>query len=140
MRFIRFMAITVLLLACVVLGSAYAGAKGEQGPKGDTGAARVSVQDIVNNGNGNFTVNLTNGTACTTDNLTGPQGAKGDAGATGAAGAVGAQGIQGMQGIQGVQGEPGPNMIVPMGNISYAGLIVQRYNVTSCTWDVSHNW
>jgi hypothetical protein len=38
MRFFRFMAITVLLLACVVLGSACAGDKGEQGQQGETGA------------------------------------------------------------------------------------------------------
>ena len=33
MRFFRLMAITVLLLACVVLGSACAGAKGRTGPE-----------------------------------------------------------------------------------------------------------
>ena len=91
MRLLRFVAITVLLLACVVLGTACAGAKGEQGiqgPKGETGAAGVGVENIVNNGDGTFTVSLTNGTAYTTDNLTGPKGEQGE------------------QGLQGVQGNP----------------------------------
>jgi hypothetical protein len=95
MRFFRFMAIVVLLLACVVLGSACAGAKGEtgaQGPKGDKGADGVGVQNIVNNGDGTFTVNLTNGESYTTDNLTGPRGEQGE---------------QGSQGIQGLPGTPG---------------------------------
>jgi hypothetical protein len=92
MRFFRLMAITVLLLACVVLGSACAGAKGDTGPKGDTGADGVGVENIVNNGDGTFTVNLTNGESYITDNLTGPQGL---------------QGAQGTPGPQGPQGEPG---------------------------------
>jgi hypothetical protein len=128
MRFFRFMAITVLLLACVVLGSACAGAKGEeglQGPKGDTGTAGVGVQSIVNNGNGTFTVKLTNGTTYTTDNLTGPTGAKGDTGATGA---------------QGIQGVPGPNMIVAMGNIKQDLTILQGYQVDNVTWDAGQLW
>jgi hypothetical protein len=85
-------AITVLLLACVVLGSACAGAKGDTGPKGDTGTDGVGVESIVNNGDGTFTVKLTNGDSYTTDNLTGPQGA---------------QGIQGQEGPQGEPGLPG---------------------------------
>jgi len=95
MRFFRLMAITVLLLACVVLGSACAGAKGAegpQGPKGNTGADGVGVENVVNNGDGTFTVNLTNGESYTTDNLTGPRGEQGE---------------QGTQGIQGPPGMPG---------------------------------
>src|SRR5512136_1128533 len=119
MRFFRLMAITVLLLACVVMGSACGGAKGGEGPqgaKGDTGATGVGIQNVVNNGNGTFTVNLTNGTAYTTDNFTGPKGEKGDTG------------------TQGVQGEPGPNMVAAMGKIKADGTILKGYNVTSCTW------
>lgn len=95
MRFFRLLAITVLLAACVVLGSACTGAKGEQGvqgeqgPKGDTGAAGVGVENIVNNGDGTFTVSLTNGESYTTDNLTG------------------ARGEQGIQGVKGDTGMPG---------------------------------
>jgi hypothetical protein len=95
MRFFRLLAITILLLACVVLGSACAGAKGAEGPhgpKGNTGATGVGVENIVNNGDGTFTVNLTNGESYTTDNLTGPQGEQGE---------------QGPQGIQGLPGTPG---------------------------------
>jgi len=89
------MAITVLLLACVALGSACAGAKGEegpQGPKGGKGADGVGVENIADNGDGTFTVTLTNGTAYTTDNFTGPRGEQGE---------------QGAQGIQGTSGMPG---------------------------------
>jgi hypothetical protein len=95
MRFFRLLAITVLLLACVVLSSACAGAKGEEGPagpKGNTGATGVGVENVVNNGDGTFTVNLTNGESYTTDNLTGPRGEQGE---------------QGTQGIQGPPGMPG---------------------------------
>jgi hypothetical protein len=129
MRFFRFMAITGLLLACVVLGSACAGAKGEQGADG------VGIQNIVNNGNGTFTVNLTNGTAHTTDNFTGPKGDKGDTGAQGVQGTQGVQGIQGTQGIQGIQGPVGPNMIVAMGLIDDDATVIQGYNVASATWN-----
>jgi len=95
MRFIRLLAITVLLLACVVIGSACTGAKGQegpQGPKGNTGADGVGVENIVNNGEGTFTVNLTNGESYITDNFTGPRGEQGE---------------QGPQGIQGLSGTPG---------------------------------
>jgi hypothetical protein len=117
MRLFRFVAVAVLLLACVVMGSACAGAKGEQGPKGDTGADGVGIENIVNNGDGTFTVNLTNGVKYTTDNLTGPQGVKGDTG------------------TQGVQGELGPSMIVAMGNINSDGTVSKGYNITSSTWN-----
>ena len=101
MRFFRLLAIAVLLLACVVLGTACA-EEGPQGPKGDTGADGVSVENIANNGNGTFTVNLTNGTSYTTDNFTGPQG---------------------------VRGELGPSMIVAMGNINSDGTVSKGYNI-----------
>ena len=53
----------------------------------------VGVQNIVNNGDGTFTVNLTNGESYTTDNLTGPQG------------------IQGIQGEKGDAGLPGVGIV-----------------------------
>ena len=40
--------------------------------------------------------------------------------------------------LQGVQGEPGPNMIVAMGNILADGTISQGYNVASVTWDTTN--
>jgi len=61
--------------------------KGPQGDKGDTG---VGVESTVDNGNGTFTVNYTDGTSFTTSDFTGPQG------------------VQGIQGIEGIQGETGP--------------------------------
>ncbi len=86
MRFFRLMAIglALLLLAGAILGTACAGAKGEQGPKGADG---VGMKNIVNNGDGTFTVRLSNGMEYTTDDMTGPQGEKGDKGDTGLTGA-----------------------------------------------------
>jgi hypothetical protein len=63
---------------------------------------------------------------------TGPQGPQGETGATGATGPTGAQGPQG------IQGEPGPNMIVAMGNILADGKISRGYNVTSVAWDTNN--
>ena len=122
MRFFRLVAITVLLLACVVLGSACTGAKGGQGEQG------VGIQDVVFNADGTMTVNLTNGEQYTSSNLTGPQGVKGDTGAQGV------QGIQGTQGVQGIQGEPGPSMTVAMGFVSSDGYLLDGYNVTQALW------
>ena len=85
----------VVILAGSVLGTACAGAKGEQGTAG------VGIQSIVDNGNGTLTVKLTDGTTYTTDNLTGPRGPKGDTGATGATGATGQQGAKGDTGMAG---------------------------------------
>jgi len=84
MRLLRLMAICVVLLVLVggILGTACAGKEGEQGLKGDTGAAGVGIQNIVNNGDGTFAVNLTDGQKFTTDNFTGPQGIQGLQGLT----------------------------------------------------------
>jgi hypothetical protein len=95
MRFFRLMAITVLLLACVVLGSACAGAEGEQGEKGADG---VGIQSIANNTDGTLTIYLTNGQSYTTGNLKGAQGEIGP---------QGQQGAQGTQGEKGDKGDPG---------------------------------
>ena len=68
MRFFRFAAITVLLLACVVLGTACAGAKGADG---------VGIEGIVDNGDGTVTFMLTDGSNHTSDIVTGPQAHRG---------------------------------------------------------------
>ncbi len=83
MRLFRVLAIglALLVLAGSILGTACAGAKGEQGADG------VGIKNIVNNGDGTFTVHLSNGMEYTTDNMTGPQGEKGDKGDTGLPGA-----------------------------------------------------
>jgi len=78
--------------------------KGPQGDKGDTG---VGVQSTVDNGDGTFTVNYTDGTSFTTSDFTGPQGAQGIQGIQGIQGETGPQGDTGPQGPQGVQGETG---------------------------------
>lgn len=68
------------------------GLQGIQGAAGTQGAAGVGITSTVNNGNGTYTFNYSNGSSFTTANLTGPQGA---------------QGIQGPQGVQGLQGLAG---------------------------------
>ena len=78
----------VLMVAGLVLGAGCG-----RGPAG------VGIQSIVNNGDGTFTLYLTDGSSFTTDNLTGTKGDTGD---------TGLQGIQGPQGLQGEQGEQGP--------------------------------
>jgi hypothetical protein len=117
MRSFRLMAITVLLLACVSLGSACTGAKGEPMEKGEDG---VGIQEIVNNLDGTITFVLTNGDSYTSDYVTGPQGEKGDKGDPGA---------------QGEHGVPGPSMIVAMGSIDMDGTVLRGYNVTGCIWN-----
>ena len=73
------------------------GATGPQGPSGmagTPGSAGVGIASAVNNGNGTFTLNFTNGSSFTTSNLTGPQGP---------AGAIGATGTNGVDGISAYQ-------------------------------------
>ncbi|MDM8000461.1 MAG: hypothetical protein QUS33_10800 [Dehalococcoidia bacterium] len=125
MRLLKVLAIAIVLVSCVVLGSACTGARGEQGPKGDTGATGVGIEDVVFNADGTMTVNLTNGEKYTSGNLTGPQGPKGD---------TGSQGAQGIQGIQGPQGVPGPNLILAMGCVDWEGNLIEGYNVADCAW------
>lgn len=65
---------------------------------------------FVNNNNGTFTINYTDGTSFTSSNLTGPQGIKGESGAQGIQGEkgdAGETGLQGLAGTQGMQGEKG---------------------------------
>jgi len=66
--------VLAVVIAGMVLGAACTGRQGEQGPVG------VGIDSIVNNGNGTFTINLTDGSSFTTDNLTGPQGVQGPIG------------------------------------------------------------
>ena len=94
--------------------------KGPQGDKGDTG---VGVLSTVDNGNGTFTINYTDGTSFVTSDLTGqqgadsvvpgpqgpqgPQGEQGVAGPQGPRGQVGSTGSQGVQGLKGDKGDKG---------------------------------
>jgi len=148
MRFLRLMAIGVVLLVLVgaVLGTACAGAEGEQGPQGGDG---VGIQNVASNGDGTVTISLTDGSTYTTDMVTGPQGpqgVKGDTGAQGIQGVKGDNGAQGVQGIQGAKGDTGAqgpqgaigtNMIVASGMVgrvtseNVSGTIMKSYNVDS---------
>ncbi len=91
--------------------------KGPQGEKGDSG---VGVQSTVDNGDGTFTINYTDGTSFVTSDLTGPtgadstvagpqgiQGPQGEQGVAGPQGPVGAVGSTGSQGVQGLKGDKG---------------------------------
>jgi hypothetical protein len=86
--------IVIVMFVCLaLLVSCSIAANGEQGPPG------VGINNIINNGDGTFTINLTDGSSYTTDNFTGPQGP---------AGPQGDPGPQGPQGDPGPQGETGP--------------------------------
>jgi hypothetical protein len=124
MRFFRLLAIGVVLLvlAGAMFGMACTGAQGEQGPPGADG---VGVETIVSNGDGTYSVLLSDGREFTTDNLTGSQGPQGEKGDTGDAGP---------QGLQGIPGDSGPNMIIAMGVVDVTGSLTSGYNVTSSVW------
>jgi hypothetical protein len=72
------------------------GPAGEAGPQGPTGTNGVGITSTINNGNGTYTFNYSDGSSFTTGNLTGPQGA---VGATGAQGPIGLTGPQGPTGL-----------------------------------------
>ena len=64
---------------------------------------------FVDNGNGTFTINYSDGTSFTSSDLTGPTGPVGPQGPAGIDGAEGAQGPQGPEGPQGPDGNQGPD-------------------------------
>lgn len=78
-----------------------------QGADGADGADGVGISSIVDNGDGSFTVNLTDTSSFTTPDFTGPQGPTGATGPQGPQGPQGDQGVQGIQGEQGIQGVKG---------------------------------
>ncbi|NJB38190.1 hypothetical protein HCO57_16435, partial [Croceivirga sp. JEA036] len=80
---------------------------GPQGPAGTDGADGNGIASTVDNNDGTFTLNYTDGTSFTTSDLTGPQGTQGPAGNDGADGAVGPQGPQGPAGADGANGTDG---------------------------------
>jgi len=69
--------IAIVMVVCLAILAACAGAAGEQGPPG------VGIDHIVNNGDGTFTIYLTDESSHTTDNFTGPQGSDGPEGPAG---------------------------------------------------------
>jgi hypothetical protein len=81
-----------------------AGQAGPQGPQGPAGANGVGIISTINNGNGTYTFNYSDGTSYTTGNLTGPQGPIGLTGLQGPSGEAGPQGPQGPTGTNGSNG------------------------------------
>ncbi|MDQ6530955.1 hypothetical protein [Flavobacterium sp. LHD-85] len=97
----------------------------QSGPQGPPGIDGNGISSTVDNGNGTFTINYTDGGSFTTSDFRGatgaqgPMGDKGDQGfqgiagqpgldgAVGAAGAQGPKGDKGDQGVQGIAGQPG---------------------------------
>ncbi|UCC16901.1 MAG: collagen-like protein, partial [Dehalococcoidales bacterium] len=76
------------------------GIQGPAGPAGSPGPAGegVGIESIENNGDGTFTLFLTDGSSFITDDLTGPTGTSGPVGATGPAGPPGPTGEMGPAG------------------------------------------
>jgi hypothetical protein len=89
------------------------GPQGIQGPPGNDGVDGLNGQDgvgitsTVDNNDGTFTLNYSDGSSFTTADLTGPQGAQGEQGSIGPTGLTGPQGIQGPAGATGPQGPTG---------------------------------
>jgi len=89
------------------------GAIGPQGPAGQPGAtgpqgiAGIGIVSTVNNSNGTYTFNYSDGSSFTTGNLTGPAGAIGPQGLQGPAGPAGTNGAIGPQGPAGTNGTNG---------------------------------
>jgi hypothetical protein len=100
--------VVVLMVAGLVVGTGCGG----RGPTGLPGLSGVGIGSIVNNGDGTFTLHLTDGSSFTTDNLTGPKGDTGD---------TGAQGPKGDTGDTGPRGFPGPPGGLRWGNASVYG-------------------
>ena len=75
------------------------GAVGPQGNAGTNGTNGVGITSTVDNGNGTFTLNYSDGTSFTTADMTGPQGIQGLQGSQGLTGATGSQGPAGTNGV-----------------------------------------
>jgi hypothetical protein len=65
------------------------GIQGATGPAGTNGANGVGITSTMDNGNGTFTLNYSDGSSFTTSNLTGPSGASGPQGIAGTNGTNG---------------------------------------------------
>ena len=86
------------------------------------------IASTIDNNDGTFTLNYTDGTSFTTPDFTGPQGAQGPQGLQGEQGLDGVQGIQGSQGVAGPIGPQGPQGLLIGGALNET----PRYNGT--TW------
>ena len=81
--------------------------KAGSGGGGGGGADGVGIESTIDNGDGTFTLNYSNGTSFTTINLTGPDGADGSTGLKGDKGDKGDTGPQGLTGNTGADGSNG---------------------------------
>lgn len=86
----------------------YAENAGVAGPQGPIGATGNGISSTVDNGDGTYTFNYTDGSSFTTSDLTGATGPQGPAGNDGLDGATGPMGPQGPAGIDGLDGATGP--------------------------------
>ena len=75
----------------------YAENTANPGPAGPQGNDGVGIVSTVNNGNGTYTFNYSDGSSFTTSNLTGPSGAQGIQGPAGPQGASGTNGLSAYQ-------------------------------------------
>ncbi len=85
---------------------------------------------FVDNNNGTFTINYSDGTSFTSSDLTGPAG---PAGADGAVGPQGPAGLNGTDGADGVDGAVGPQG--PVGPVGPAGADQQELTVLTVQLD-----
>jgi hypothetical protein len=69
------------------------GATGPTGATGPSGADGVGITSTVDNGDGTFTLNYSDGSSFTTSNLTGPSGSSGPQGVAGTNGTNGTNGL-----------------------------------------------
>lgn len=99
----------------------YAENAGVAGPQGPIGATGNGISSTVNNGDGTYTFNYTDGSSFTTSDLTGPQGPAGNDGLDGATGPMGPQGPAGLDGATGPMGPQGPTGLTgPAGPVAGA--------------------
>ena len=85
--------------------------KAGSGGGGGGGADGVGIESTIDNGDGTFTLNYSNGTSFTTINLTGPDGADGSTGLKGDKGDKGDTGPQGLTGNTGADGSTGIKVV-----------------------------
>lgn len=117
----------------------YAENAGVAGPQGPQGATGNGISSTVNNGDGTYTFNYTDGSSFTTSDLTGatgpigltgPQGPAGNDGLDGATGPMGPQGPQGPTGLTGPAGPvAGSDTQIIFNNAGAAGAS------TNLTWN-----
>lgn len=119
------------------------GPAGVQGPQGVPGVAGndgddgIGISSAVNNGNGTFTLNFSDGTSFTTSDFTGPQGPQGPQGVSGPQGGVGPQGLPGVDGIDGLDGQDGVGIVSATDNLDGTFTLLYSDGSTFTTGDLT---